>query len=94
MAKASLHWGTLLWLHITWSFICFAYFSRHVRSGHNQYRLFLDWPNEFWRHQSGDCDFSLGALSIGKYIAIGDNAGAMIALGESKARGSLLQFTG
>ena len=50
-----LHWGALLWLHITWSFICFAYFGRHVRSGHNQCQLFLDWPNEFWRHQSGRC---------------------------------------
>lgn len=39
-------------------------------------------------------DFSLAALFIGKYIAIGDNAWAMIALGESEARGSLLQFRG
>lgn len=39
-------------------------------------------------------DFSLAALSIGKYIAIGDNARAMISLGESEARGSLLQFRG
>lgn len=39
-------------------------------------------------------DFALGALSIGKYIAIGDNARAMIALGESEAQGSVLEITG
>lgn len=35
-----------------------------------------------------DCSWT-----IGKYIAIGDNARAMIAVGESEAWGSLLQFT-
>lgn len=39
-------------------------------------------------------DFSVGALSIGKYFAMGDNARAMIALGDSKAIGSVFQKTG
>lgn len=33
----------------------------------------------------------MGALSIGKYIAVGDHAKVMIALGETKAVGSLYQ---
>lgn len=36
-------------------------------------------------------DFSFGALAIGRYFAIGDNARAMIALGETKAVGSIYQ---
>lgn len=39
-------------------------------------------------------DFSAGALSIGKYFAMGDQAQAMIALGNTKAVGSLFQKTG
>jgi hypothetical protein len=39
-------------------------------------------------------DFSVGALAIGKYAAIGDNARAMIALGDTHATGSLFQKTG
>jgi transcriptional regulator with XRE-family HTH domain len=39
-------------------------------------------------------DFSVGALAIGKYAAIGDNARAMIALGDTQATGSLFQKTG
>lgn len=39
-------------------------------------------------------DFSVGALAIGRYFALGDHARAMIALGSSKAVGSLLQKTG
>lgn len=39
-------------------------------------------------------DFSVGALSIGKYLAIGDNARAMIALGDTKAIGSVFQKIG
>lgn len=39
-------------------------------------------------------DFSVGALSIGKYFALGDNARAMIALGDTKATGSVLQKLG
>lgn len=39
-------------------------------------------------------DFSVGALSIGKYFAIGDNARAMIALGDTEASGSLFQKIG
>jgi hypothetical protein len=38
-------------------------------------------------------DFSVGALAIGKYAAIGDNARAMIALGDTQATGSLFQTT-
>lgn len=33
--------------------------------------------------------FSTGALAIGKYVAVGDHAYAMIALGESAAKGSI-----
>ncbi|MDE7395872.1 MAG: helix-turn-helix domain-containing protein [Clostridiales bacterium] len=36
-------------------------------------------------------EFSVGALSIGKYLAIGDKARAMIAIGKSKAVGTLYQ---
>ena len=36
-------------------------------------------------------DFSVGALSIGKYFALGDNARAMIAIGDSQAVGSVFQ---
>lgn len=39
-------------------------------------------------------DFSVGALSIGKYFALGDNARAMIALGDTEATGSVLQKIG
>lgn len=39
-------------------------------------------------------DFSLGALAVGKYFAQGDQARAMIAIGEKKALGSLFQKTG
>lgn len=39
-------------------------------------------------------DFSVGALSIGKYFALGDNARAMIALGDTKAAGSVFQKIG
>ncbi|MGN0575212.1 MAG: helix-turn-helix domain-containing protein [Ruminococcus sp.] len=39
-------------------------------------------------------DFSAGALSIGRYFASGDNARAMIALGETEASGTLFQETG
>lgn len=36
-------------------------------------------------------EFSVGALSIGKYLAIGDEARAMIAIGKTKAIGTLYQ---
>ena len=39
-------------------------------------------------------DFSAGALAIGKYVAIGDNARAAIAVGESYAEGSVYQKLG
>lgn len=39
-------------------------------------------------------DFSVGALALGKYFALGDNARAMIAIGDSKATGSVLQKLG
>ena len=39
-------------------------------------------------------DFSVGALAIGKYAAIGDQANAMIALGDTHASGSLYQQIG
>lgn len=39
-------------------------------------------------------DFSAGALAIGKYIALGDDARAMIAVGDTNAVGSLFQKIG
>ena len=36
-------------------------------------------------------DFSVGALALGKYVAIGDHARAMIAIGNTQAAGSLYQ---
>lgn len=39
-------------------------------------------------------DFSIGALSIGKYFAIGDNARAMIAIGDSQAAGTIYSKIG
>ncbi len=39
-------------------------------------------------------DFSVGALSIGKYFALGDNAHAMVAIGDSQAVGSVFQKIG
>lgn len=39
-------------------------------------------------------DFSVGALAVGKYFALGDNAKAMIALGDTEAAGSILQKIG
>ena len=39
-------------------------------------------------------DFSVGALSVGKYFALGDNAKAMIALGETQAAGNVFQKIG
>lgn len=38
-------------------------------------------------------DFSAGACAVGKYIAYGDYAKAMIAIGESKAIGSVYEFS-
>lgn len=39
-------------------------------------------------------EFSVGALSVGKYFSLGDNARAMIAVGDTKAMGSIFQKTG
>ncbi len=39
-------------------------------------------------------EFSVGALSIGKYFASGDNALAMIAIGKTKATGSVFEYLG
>lgn len=39
-------------------------------------------------------DFSIGALAIGKYFALGDNARAMIALGDTEAAGNIFQKIG
>lgn len=39
-------------------------------------------------------DFSVGALAVGKYFALGDNARAMIALGDTEAVGSVFQKIG
>lgn len=39
-------------------------------------------------------DFSIGALAIGKYFALGDNAHAMVAIGDSQAVGSVFQKVG
>lgn len=39
-------------------------------------------------------DFSVGALAIGKYFALGDNARATIALGDTEAIGSVFQKNG
>ena len=39
-------------------------------------------------------DFSVGALAVGKYFALGDNARAIIALGDTKAAGSVFQKIG
>ncbi len=39
-------------------------------------------------------DFSVGALAIGKYFALGDNAHAMIAIGDTKAVGSVFEKIG
>lgn len=38
--------------------------------------------------------FSEGALAIGKYIAVGDHANALIAIGRSFSEGSLYQYIG
>lgn len=38
-------------------------------------------------------EISLGALSVGKYFAMGDNARAMIAIGDTEAVGSIYQTT-
>lgn len=39
-------------------------------------------------------DFSVGALAIGKYFAMGDNARALIALGDTEAAGSVFEKVG
>ncbi len=39
-------------------------------------------------------DFSVGALAVGKYFALGDNARAMIALGNTEATGNVFQKIG
>ena len=39
-------------------------------------------------------DFSVGAMAIGKYFAYGDNARALIAIGDTRAAGSLFQKAG
>lgn len=39
-------------------------------------------------------DFSVGAMAVGKYFAFGDNARAMIAIGDTKAAGSIYEKIG
>lgn len=39
-------------------------------------------------------DYSVGALAIGKYFALGDNARAMVALGDTHAAGTVFQKVG
>ena len=39
-------------------------------------------------------NYSVGALAIGKYFAVGDNARAMIAIGDTEAAGSVFQKIG
>ena len=39
-------------------------------------------------------DFSVGALAVGKYFALGDNARAMIAIGDTEAMGGVFQKIG
>lgn len=39
-------------------------------------------------------DFSVGALAVGKYFALGDNARAMIAIGDTQAVGNVFQSIG
>ena len=39
-------------------------------------------------------EFSVGALAIGKYFALGDNARAMVAIGDTEAAGSVFQKIG
>lgn len=39
-------------------------------------------------------NFSVGALAVGKYYALGDNARAMIAIGDTKAAGNVFQKIG
>ena len=39
-------------------------------------------------------DVSVGALAIGRYVAIGDHARAMIAIGGHKANGSVFEYVG
>lgn len=39
-------------------------------------------------------EFSVGALAIGKYFALGDNARAMVAIGDTEAVGSVFQKIG
>jgi len=39
-------------------------------------------------------EFSVGALAVGEYAALGDNARAMVALGDSEAKGSLFSKLG
>ena len=39
-------------------------------------------------------DFSVGALSIGKYFSLGDNARAMIAIGDTEVTGNVFQKIG
>ena len=39
-------------------------------------------------------NFSVGALAIGKYFALGDNAQAMIAIGDTEATGTVFQKIG
>ena len=39
-------------------------------------------------------EFSVGALAIGKYFALGDNARAMVAIGDTEADGSVFQKIG
>lgn len=39
-------------------------------------------------------DFSVGALAVGRYFSLGDNARAMIALGDTEAAGTVFQKIG
>ncbi len=39
-------------------------------------------------------DFSVGAMAIGKYAALGDNARAMVAIGDTEAQGALFRKLG
>ena len=73
------------------------YFLRHAVHGDVIIRYVFTWFTIIGLFALGILSagcFSVGALSIGKYFALGDNARAMIALGDTEATGNVFQKIG
>lgn len=86
-------WNDVSWLAFTWS-VCYWWIIRRLHFD----RSICD-PGAISLGiisigAIAKGNFSVGALAIGKYFALGDNAQAMIAIGDTEATGTVFQKIG